>query len=136
MEHSTVDEVLAEFTSCHGPEEIWVLSLSDADIVERLRAMENQPCTRFADYLEPLFAREHADPGAIKRDLEEYASRNPGSHEGWPGRDERTASGFDAWVAYHLANCRSIARRLILDWENQAPYFRSQGPSSSPSDPE
>ncbi|XXX76770.1 hypothetical protein WMF30_54885 [Sorangium sp. So ce134] len=132
----TVDEILAEFTSCYGPQEVWVLSLPDAEIVARLRAMDDQACTILADYLEPLFAREHADPGSIKRELEEYASRRPGSWENWPDRSDRTASGADAWVAYHLASCRAMARRLILDWEKQAPYFQNPGPSSTPCGPE
>ncbi|CAN92169.1 MULTISPECIES: hypothetical protein [Sorangium] len=125
----TVDEILAEFTSHYGPEEVWVLSLSDAEIVERLRATGHQSCTTFADYLESLFAREHVDPASIKRELEEHVRSSPGSRESWPDRNDRTASGLDAWVAYHLANGRSIARRLILDWVKQERYFSSVAPS-------
>ncbi|WP_437306501.1 hypothetical protein [Sorangium sp. So ce388] len=58
--------------------------------------MDDQACTILADYLKSLFAREHVDPEAIKRELEEHASRDPGSHGIWPDRNDRTASGSDA----------------------------------------
>ncbi|WP_437649160.1 hypothetical protein [Sorangium sp. So ce362] len=117
----SIDEILAEFTSLYGPEEVWILSLSDAEIIERLRAIGNHPCTALAEYLESLFVRVQVDPASIKRELEESAGSVSGGFTSWLDPNERTADGLDAWVAYHLANGRAIARSLILNWEKQDP---------------
>ncbi|WP_437800863.1 hypothetical protein [Sorangium sp. So ce693] len=132
----SIDEILAEFTGWYGPEEVWILSLSDAEIIERLKAIGNHPCTALAEYLESLFVRVQVDPASIKRELEESAGSVSGGFRSWLDPNERTADGLDAWVAYHLANGRAIARRLILDWVKQEPYLSSVAPSSTPSDPE
>ncbi|WP_437319483.1 hypothetical protein [Sorangium sp. So ce385] len=134
--NKSIDEILAEFTSWYGPEEVWILSLSDAETVERLRATGNYPCTALADYLESLFARVQVDPASIKRELEESAGSVSGGFRSWLDPSEKTADGLDAWVAYHLANGRAIARRLILDWEKQEAYLFNVARSSNPSDQE
>ncbi|WP_437812769.1 hypothetical protein [Sorangium sp. So ce1078] len=132
----SIDEILAEFTSLYRPEEVWILSLSDAEIVERLRAIGDHPCTALAEYLESLFVRVQVDPASIKRELEESAGSVSGGFTSWLDPNERTADGLDAWVAYHLANGRAIARSLILDREKQESYLFNVAPSSNPSDQE
>ncbi|WP_437299064.1 hypothetical protein [Sorangium sp. So ce426] len=134
--NKSIDEILAEFTSGYGPEEFWILSLSDAEILERLRAIGDHPCSALAEYLESLLVRVQADPASIKRELEESAGSVPGSFTSWLDPNERTADGLDAWVAYHLANCRAIARSLILNWVKQESHSSSVAPSSTPSDTE
>lgn len=119
--NKSIDEILAEFSGLYGPEEVWILSLSDAEIIDRLRAIGDHPCTALAEYLESLFARVQVDPASIKRDLEELAGSVSGGFTSWLDPNERTADGLDAWVAYHLANGRAIARGLILNWEKQDP---------------
>ncbi|WP_437296661.1 hypothetical protein [Sorangium sp. So ce426] len=132
----SIDEILAEFSSGYGPEEVWILSLSDAEVVERLRAIGNHPCVALAEYLESLFVRVQVDPASIKRELEESAGSVSGAFTSWLDPKERTADGRVAWVAYHLANGRAIARSLILNWVKQEPCLSSVAPSSTPSDPE
>ncbi|WP_437908432.1 hypothetical protein WME95_11505 [Sorangium sp. So ce327] len=134
--NKSIDEILVEFTSGYGPEEFWILSLSDAEIVERLRAIGNHPCSALAEYLESLLVRVQVDPASIKRELEESAGSVSGGFTSWLDPNEKTADGLDAWVAYHLANCRAIARSLILNWVKQESYLSSVPPSSTPSDPE